>query len=227
MLAGFTPNGKAAGCIGARRKTALHGPADGGILLLNAIACLDAGNVARTRGFRNIGEVEIKNDIRVIDATRDDQIRVHCALVAVDHEVRIDPVIESLAAGCDGTGLQAETLADLDSVVGVIENAVEALMKVRHVVATVEIVIDEDFPVAFEMVQPPLESVKTRSVKGGNRVKSSATRFQPDEYPFLPDGNIHRQKAHRPAVEIHNGAHIGCAFQLTFERVGPAVVRAS
>src|SRR5207244_12581525 len=91
----------------------------------------------------------------------------------------------------------------------------------------VEIVIDEDFPVAFEMVQPPLEPVKTRSVKGGTRVKSGATRFQPDEYPFLPDGNIHRQKAHRPAVEIHNGAHIGCAFQLTFERVGPAVVRAS
>src|SRR5437667_5198722 len=176
MLAGFSPDGKAAGCVGARGEAALHGLADGRIFLLDAIACFDAGNVASARGFGNIGEVEIENNIRLIDGTRNNQIRVQRGLVAVDHEVRIEPVVKGLAAGCDGTGLQAETLADLDVVLGVIENAVEALMKMRHVIATVEIVINEDLPVTFEMVLPPLEPMKTRNVQGGNPVERRSTR---------------------------------------------------
>ena len=43
--------------------------------------------------LRDIGEIVIENDFGFVDAARNNEIGVHHAVVDVDHEVRIDPVI--------------------------------------------------------------------------------------------------------------------------------------
>src|SRR5215467_3230400 len=88
------------------------------------------------------------------------QIAVHHAFVPVDHQVRIDPVIERPGAPSHRARLrlrsitdhraplQAESLAELDLVLAIVENAVQALMQVRNVIAAIKIVVDKYLPVA-------------------------------------------------------------------------------
>src|SRR5437870_5601998 len=154
MLAGFAAGGEAAGIVGTGSETALYGFADRRVFLLDAIAGVDAREVSTACGFGNVGEVEVKDDVGAINAAGNDKIRVHSAFVAINHEIGVDPVVEGVATCCDRTGLQAKTLARFDLVIGVIENAVEILVKLRHMVATVEIVVDKNFPVASEGVVP-------------------------------------------------------------------------
>ena len=139
---------------------------------MEALADVDARAVALSGGFRDVREVEVEDDLRLVDATRDHEVRVHHALVPVDHEVRIYPVVERPLAGPHGSRLcfgaflnhrarlKAKMLAVFDRVLRVIEHAVEALVQVRNVVPAVEIVVDEDLPVAFELVVPALEPVQ-------------------------------------------------------------------
>ena len=102
---------------------------------------------SRVGGAHEVG-IQRANDVTAEDPR-------HC-----HHHTRIDPVVKGLSAGCDRTGLQAETLACFDPVISVTEDAVEIFVKLRHVVATVEIVIDEHFPVAIEGVVPSFKPVK-------------------------------------------------------------------
>ena len=55
--------------------------------------------------------------------------------------------------------------AVFDHVVAVVEHAVEAFVQVRHVITAVKIVIDEDFPVAIEMVVTAFEPVQIGELK--------------------------------------------------------------
>src|SRR3954465_2484320 len=59
VLAGFAADGEAAGVVGARVQAALHRLADGYVFVLNAVAYGDAFFVVASRGFADIGEVEI------------------------------------------------------------------------------------------------------------------------------------------------------------------------
>src|SRR5687767_1520907 len=172
VLPGLAAYGQPAGPIRARAQAALHGPADRIVFSLNLVADIDAGEIAGASLLRDIGEVEIEDDLCLVNAARDDEVRVHRTRVAVDHEVRIDPVVAraipsadvaSAAVGPvtdDRTPLQAEPFAVLNRVLAVIEHAVQALVQKGHVVAAVEIVIDKDLPVAVERVVPPLHPVQ-------------------------------------------------------------------
>src|SRR5205823_3792508 len=100
--------------------------------------------------------------------TRYDQIRIHRALVPVDHAVWIDPVIKGpiTFANCaglrlrpfanQGTPLQTEVLPVFNHVVAIIEDAVESLMKMRHMISTVQIVIDKHLPVTVKGIMAAL-----------------------------------------------------------------------
>ena len=58
--------------------------------------------------------------------------------------------------------LQAVSLAVLDRVPGIVEHAVEPLVQIGDVVAAVEVIVDEDLPVAFEGVAAPLHEMEAR-----------------------------------------------------------------
>ena len=54
--------------------------------------------------FRDVGKIVVEDDFGPVDAARDDEIRIHHAVVDVDHEIRIDPVIERALAFADCGG---------------------------------------------------------------------------------------------------------------------------
>src|SRR5678816_2430621 len=154
VLTRLAPNRESASAVCARPETALHGLADGDVLFLDGAADGDARAVLLRLRSLELGEVEIEDDPRAIDREGDDEVRVHHSLVNVDHEVRIQPeVVRALAAAdlrdrlvdarLHRARLQAPSLAVLDRVLGKLERARESAMKVRHVIAAVEVVIDE------------------------------------------------------------------------------------
>ena len=206
--------------------------------------------LARLRRGRLLGDVrkvEVEDDVGPVDCARDDEVRVHRAAVAVDHEVRIDPVVERAVARPDGAGsrlgavaddrarLQAEALAVLDRVAAVVEHAVEPLVQDGDVVAAVEIVVDEDLPVAVERVAAPLHPVqgveaellhpaRSRSAPRNSssegpagssltKIHFSQTAVSTGTSPFAA-----RSKSHTPAKS-------GVPFSCAVERVRPAVIR--
>ena len=177
---------------------------------------------------------------------RDHEVDVHAATVTVDHQVRINPVVvrpvaashrARLAIGAvadERARLQTETLAELDDVGAVLENAIEAFVQRGNVVAAIQIVIDENLPIAVERVMPllqPEQVVETKALDAGQQIRAEksverrAASVDLDEDPFLPQTNLDRNETIHGRVEIAHAGKIRCSFQLALERVRPSVVR--
>ena len=179
MFARFAPHRQASGSVGPRGQAPLDGLADGDILVLNLITDGDAGRIVLLLLRRNVSEVKVEDDAAFIGTEGQDEVGIHYALIDIDHEIGIKPEVSgsiSLASGRNlrvflrdnhGAGLQAEALAVFDSVVSVVEDAVEALVQMRHMVAAVEIVVDVDLPVAVERV--PLARVEVKFAEAQRR----------------------------------------------------------
>ena len=60
--------------------------------------------------------------------------------------------------------MEAEAVAEIDMIFGIVENAVEAFVKMWDVITAVKIVIDEDLPIAVECVVTAFEPVKVAHV---------------------------------------------------------------
>ena len=142
---------------------------------MNPLADRNASQVVFVSQRGNICEVKIEDDFGAVKAERTDEVGVHNAIVPIDHEVWIDPIIVSLLPLAnhgrrsialvvyDRGPLQTETGAGFDSVLAVIEHAIEPPMEVGDVVTAVKIVVDENFPITFECVMPslyPMEILK-------------------------------------------------------------------
>src|SRR5688572_19953953 len=168
MLAGFAAHRQTAGSIRARLEPALYRLTDRYVFLLNLLADRDAFEVSGTRCLRGICEVEVEDHFGPIHTSRDNQVGIHRLAVTVDHEVRIDPVVvrpralphsfRSIVGSVadNRTRLQAVPLPVGDGVLAVIEHAVEPFVQMRHVIATIEVVVHEHLPVAVERVAAPL-----------------------------------------------------------------------
>ena len=112
----------------------------------------------------------------MIGIDRDDIVRVHVSRVAVDHEIGILPEIPGAVAFAGGTcrgvfirgnhrtGLQTVTIFVFDGVLLVIENGIQSLVQMRHVIAAVEIVVDEDLPIAMNVIGSAVEEVQLADV---------------------------------------------------------------
>src|SRR6185503_17131556 len=125
--------------IRPRIQPTLHGLTYRDILILNCLPHLNA----RPTVFlaHHIWKVKIKDHLSLVHTARHDEVRIHYAVVPVDHEVRIDPVIECTITFSDGASLllralandraplQTMVLAVFDHVIAVIEHAVEALVQ--------------------------------------------------------------------------------------------------
>ena len=178
----------------------MHRPADRNVFILDSLADFDAGTVAVARRVGDIRKVEIENDFGLVDAQRKDQIGIHYSVIQINHEVGIDPVVErpvSFSDGAgfefganadDGTRLQTESPAVLDRVIAVVKHTVEPFVEVRNVITTVEIVIDEDFPVAVELVMTP---------------------FHPMELPESERSNLINQICAQKLIEVVAGLSVG------------------
>ena len=55
--------------------------------------------------------------------------------------------------------------AVFNRVLTMVENAVETLVQMRHVIAAVEIVVDKDFPVAVQSVATALDPIKIAKIQ--------------------------------------------------------------
>src|SRR5215813_9749070 len=95
MFPGFAPNREPPGCICARDEAALDGFADRYILSLNSLAYSDAREVTLLGCLRSIRKVKVENDFRPVHSPWTDEIDVHHTLVPVDHQIRVNPVVES------------------------------------------------------------------------------------------------------------------------------------
>ena len=62
--------------------------------------------------------------------------------------------------GGDRARLQAKAWTGFDGVFSSIENAVEPPVYMGHMIATVEIIVDEDLPITVELVSAPLRPVE-------------------------------------------------------------------
>src|SRR5216683_4375359 len=139
MLARFAPHRETPGSISLRIQTALHGFTNLSVFILDALTDGDTGAVAFARSLGHIRKVEIKNHFSLIHATGNNKIRVHRAFVAVDHEIRIEPVIKRTLAFAhrarlcfgafvdDWARLQTKPRAVLNLVIAIVEHAVESL----------------------------------------------------------------------------------------------------
>ena len=256
VLSGLAANREAACAISSGLETALDGFADAEILILNAIADGDTLVVVGAGGVADVGEIEIENYAAVIGVDGDDEVGVEIALVAIEHEVGIEPEIPGTVAlaGGDGggvfgggsvvsgsflgddhgAGLQAVAIFVFDGVALVVENGLESLVEVGDVVAAVEIVVDEDLPVAGDVIAGAGEVVELAETEGRDAAGERAEEvgqgrgggIEIDEEELLPDFDVDGDEAILLAVEIFDALKFGRAFERTIEAVIPSVVGA-
>ena len=113
---------------------------------------------ARARG--DVREVEIEDHLRPIDTARNNEVRVHRAAVAVDHEVRIKPVIvrcspaaaRPTASAPSSPGLHCrQNRSPISIVYSRNRGCCRGRVHVRDVIAAIQVVIDEHLPVALHV----------------------------------------------------------------------------
>src|SRR5581483_5653963 len=199
MFAGFAADGKAAGDVGAGSQPALHGIANGHVLVLHDFTDFYAGGIFLPRLLADVGEVVIEDHGASVHGEGKDEVRVHDAFVGIDHEIRVDPKVESAAlarggdvgfgffAGRKRAGLEAGALEIFDGVAGVLDDAGKTFVGVGDVVAAVEIVVHVHFPVAVERVDAAVEKLQFFREAQARRVRkpcrenpSAAARGRPD-----------------------------------------------
>src|SRR5207248_1820791 len=135
----------------------------------------------------------------------------------------------------NGTGLQAEALAILDGVLLVIQNAVQAFMQMRDVIAAIEIVIYENLPVALDdplaaagkMQRIQFQRLETRNQLAKIFLQRGRVRIEINEDEFFPDIHVQRQQTVLAAVEVADAIELWNSLERAIEAVGPAVVGAT
>lgn len=106
-------------------------------------------------------------------------------------------------------------------------------MKMGDVVAAVEKVIDEDFPVAIDIVSAAVEVMKVADAERGDALDQAAEKLaegsrvvvEIDEDEALPGFDADGDEAVLSAVEIFDSFEFGHAFEAAVEAVVPAVIR--
>src|SRR5215813_1550667 len=105
-LSRLAPNREPPGRVRARLEAALNRFADRYIFILNPLRDRDAREVAFAGLLRDVGEIEIEDDLGPINSERDDEVRVHHPFVQIDHEIGVEPVVKSAGALANGARLR-------------------------------------------------------------------------------------------------------------------------
>src|SRR5215469_2205213 len=223
--------------------------ADIHIFFLHAMTYCEALSIVLAGGSIHIGKIKIENHAAAINGKWQNEICVQIAFIPIKHEVRILPKIVgavTVARGCclricsrsgcfHRARLQRKAVRILDSVICVFKNAVQPFMKMRDVIAAVEIVVDVNLPVAVELIDATLKKMQRAQVEGCHASHKTAEKIverggvsiEVDENKMLPGLDAHRHETVLGAVEIAYAIKIGCALQRSVDTVGPAVIGAA
>ena len=153
--------------VAARLKTLLHNPAEMVVFLLDFVTCYETvfDELVQIGAFESylffIQEV-VKKHVTGSLAGRHHCIRVHPRTVSIDHEVRVTECVYSTLTETSvafSASYQLECpIQDEACLVRTHINALgQSLMRNWHMVATVEIIVAEDFPVAVHGVCDALD----------------------------------------------------------------------
>ncbi len=130
--------------------------------------------------------------------------------------------------------MQTRALEILNRVFRVLDHATQSLVRVRNVVAAVQIVVHEDFPVTLQHVNPPVEILQLlgelqRRHNCRNRAKKIAHRRRPaiqvHKHKILPSVHLHGHQPVFRAIEIAHALELHHAFQRTIVSISPPVIR--
>ena len=116
------------------------------------------------------------------------------------------------------TPLQAVSIAEFDLIFGIVEDAIEAMVQVGDVVSTVEIVIDENFPVAVHVITTPFEPVEMAGLqvwKVFECGRSVGREADPD--PILPLRQVDMHETRSVAIEVTDSSEVWCGLEATFQ----------
>src|SRR5215469_3658768 len=102
----------------------------------------------------------------------------------------------------------------------------------RYVVSAVEIVVDEDFPIAMNIVSAAIEVMQLVDAERSDARHDAAKEFMQrgrvrieiDKDETLPGFNPDRQQAVVRALEVLHALEFRHAFQRSVEAVFPAVI---
>jgi hypothetical protein len=175
----------------------------------------------------DIGKIEIENNLTPVNCPRDYEIGIHDSLIPINHEIRIDPKIESPGslANCARrrsaslsnyrARLQTDPLTDLDLIIAIIKNAVEPFVEIRYVIAAIEVIIDENLPVTGKRIAAalqPLEIFQRRQslkeIGAGKAFGSRAAALDLGEDPVFPDAGFNGSKTTGSAIEVADAGEI-------------------
>src|ERR1700682_3788025 len=250
VLAGFAAYGEAPGHVGAGAEAALHGIADGHVFVLHPFADGNALAIVLVSSAADIGEVVVEDYGALVDRERRYEVGVHHAFVGVNHEIGIDPQIKGAAltrggdagarggigAGRERAGLQASALEIFDCVLRVLDDAAQFLVRMRDVVAAVEIIVDVDFPIAIERVDAAIEVLqffrelqrRDEFWNGAEELaKRRGLRIEIGEEGIFPGFGADSDESVLRAVEIADTVEFDHALERAINAVGPAVIGAA
>src|SRR5208282_6653821 len=98
LFPGFPAPREPSRAVGPRLQPSLHGLANPQILILHAISDRDTPLVVRARRLADIAEIEIENHAAMIHINWNHQICIQISLVAIEHEVWMQPEIPGSVA---------------------------------------------------------------------------------------------------------------------------------
>src|SRR5580693_7592864 len=106
-------------------------------------------------------------------------------------------------------------------------------MQMRDMIAAIEVVIDENFPVAIDVVGAAVEVMQFADAQRRHAADEAAEEFgerggavvEVDEDETLPGFDSNRNKSVLRAIEILDTFEFGHAFERPIQAVVPAVIR--
>ena len=106
--------------------------------------------------------------------------------------------------------MQTIPILVLDGVLLVVEDRVQSFVKMGNVISAVEDVIDEDFPIAMDVVGTAIEVMQFADAKWRDTlhnapeefVQRSSVRIEVDEDEALPGFDANRKQAVLGALEV-------------------------
>lgn len=191
----------------------------------------------------DIVKVKLEYHPRLVDFDRHNQVRVQIALIVVEQEVGVEPVVKCLtlahaggdllvSLGIDGARLQAIPGAICDGVTGVVKNAIQAFMQIGYVVTPIEIVIHEYFPVAFDDPLPSsskMEKIEPKRLELFNQVaevlpQGKRLAIKVDENKFFPHVNLQGKQPILLTIKILHPREIRHTLKRSVESIRPPVI---
>ena len=131
--------------------------------------------------------------------------------------------------------MEARPLKILDGVLGVFDHTAESFVRMRHVVASIEVVVHVNLPVAIQRVDAAIEILERfGELQRRNEFGDFAQKFPQGsgspveiyENEIFPGVHAHRDQAIVGAFEIANSLELDHAFQTAVVAVRPAMIRA-